>query len=93
MCTYGTCGTCGYNYACYTPTRNISDDNYRLQVEGEGDSMPHCNWVRRCVVDTAFHLAQPQVEQRLPDGHLPGSRQPQQHEGSKVRYTWLTDCG
>ena len=31
-------------------------DEYRLQV-GEGDSMPHCNGVRRCDVNTAIHLA------------------------------------
>jgi hypothetical protein len=33
------------------------NDNYCLQVVGKGGSVPHCNWVRRCVVDTAFHLA------------------------------------
>ena len=27
------------------------------QVEGEEDNTPHCNWVRRFVVDIAFHLA------------------------------------
>ena len=32
------------------------NDN-RLQVVAEGNSVPHCNWVRPCVVDTAFHLA------------------------------------
>jgi hypothetical protein len=32
-------------------------DDHCLQVVGEGGSVPHCNWVRRCVVDTAFHLA------------------------------------
>ncbi len=32
-------------------------DEYRLQVVGEGDSVSHCNWVRRCGVDTAIHLA------------------------------------
>ena len=88
MCTYGTSGTCGYNYAHYSLAGNISCDNYRLQqVAGEGDSMPHCNWVHRCVVDSAFHLAQPQVEGRPPDGRLPGSYLP--HEDSKVRYKWL----
>ena len=28
-----------------------------LQVVEEGNSLPHCNWVRPLVVDTAFHLA------------------------------------
>ena len=54
--------------------------------------MPHCNcnWVRRCVVGSAFRLAQIHfslVEGRPPDGRLPGSHQP--HEGPKVRYTWF----
>ena len=70
-------------------------DDYRLQVAGEGGSMPHCNrnWVRRCVVGAAFRLAQLHfllVKGRLPDGRLPGSHQPL--EGSKVRYTWLEDA-
>ena len=30
-------------------------DDYRLHVVGS--SVSHCNWVRRCVVDAAFHLA------------------------------------
>ena len=66
-------------------------DDYRLQAAGLGGSGPHCNcnWVRRCVVGTAFHLAQIHfslVEGRPPDGRLPGSHQP--HEDSKVRYAW-----
>ena len=63
-------------------------DDYRLQVVGEGGSVPHCNWVYRCVVDIAFHLASlhhPLVAGRPPDGSLPGSHQ--LHEGSKVRCT------
>jgi hypothetical protein len=59
-------------------------DNYRLQVVGEGDSMPHCNWVCRCVMDNAFHLVQPQVEGRPPDRHPAAHRH--LHEGSKIRY-------
>ena len=56
--------------------------------------MPHCNcnWVRRCVVGTAFRLAQIHsslVEGRPPDGRLLGSHQPQ--ERPKVRYIWLDD--
>ena len=45
--------------------------------------MPHPNWVTRCAVD---HLAQPQVEGRLPDRRPAGHHQP--HEDSKVRDTW-----
>ena len=54
-------------------------DDYRLLVAGESGSVLHCNWARRCVVGTAFHLAQLHfllVEERLPDGHLPGGHQP-----------------
>ena len=39
-------------------TVNISHDNYRLQmVVGKGDSVSHCDWVRRCVVGTALSVA------------------------------------
>ena len=33
-------------------------DHHHLQVVGGGSAL-HCNWVHRCVVDDAFHLAQP----------------------------------
>lgn len=67
-------------------------NDYRSQVEGEGGGVPHCNWVRRRVVDAACHLAYlhfPSVEGRPPDGTLPGSHQ--LHEGSNVQYAWLDD--
>ena len=62
---------------------NIND--YRLQVEGEDGSVPHCNCARQCVVDTAFrpaYLHYPLVAGRPPAGRPPGRHQP--HEGSKV---------
>lgn len=31
--------------------------DYRVQVVGEGGTVPHRNWVRQCVVDTVCHLA------------------------------------
>ena len=34
-------------------------NDYRLQVEAEGDGVPHCSLVRRFVVDIAFRLAPP----------------------------------
>ena len=70
-------------------TMRLNINDYRLQVAEEVGSVPHCDWARRCVVDTAFHPAHlhlPLVAGRPPDGRLPGSHQP--HEGSKVRYTW-----
>ena len=71
----------------YSLTGTISDENYRVQVVEEGDNMLRCNCVHQCVVDTAFHLAQPRVEGRPPGGRHPGRYQ--LHEGSKIRYTWL----
>ena len=59
---------------------------------GEDDSVPHCNWVRRCVVDTAFHLAWPRfplAEGRCPDERLAGHHQPL--EGPKEVYAWVND--
>ena len=60
-------------------------DHHRLQVVGEIGSVPYCNWMRRCVVDNTFHLAQPQIDGGPPDRRLAGHHQP--HEGSKVRDT------
>ncbi len=57
---------------------------------GEGDSVPHCNWVCRCGANTAFHLAQPRfplAEGCPPDGRLAGHHRPR--EGSKERCTWV----
>lgn len=65
---------------------------YRSQVAGEGGGFPHYDWVRRCGVDTAFHLAYlrfPPVEGRAPDGPLPGSYQ--LYERSNVQYAWLDE--
>jgi hypothetical protein len=64
-------------------------DIYRLQVVGEGGSVPHRNWVHQCVVDTAFHLAQPQAEGLPPDRCPAGHHRP--YEGSKVQCTWVND--
>lgn len=68
---------------------------YRLRLVGEGDSMLHCNWARRCVVDTAFHLAWPRFpldEGHPPDERLAGHHQPL--EGSKEGCAWVNDhCG
>ena len=70
------------------PEGRLNIDDYRLQVAGEDGGVPHCNWARRCVVDTAFRLACQDFSRAegRPDGRLPGSRQP--HERSKVRYRW-----
>ena len=70
---------------CMSQSDPFHIDDHHLQVVGEDGSMSHCNWTRRCIVGTAFHLEFPLVEGR-PDGRLPGSHQP--HEGSKVQYTW-----
>ena len=54
MCAYGTSG---YYVKNDGQKGQYHIDEYRLQVVGEGDTVLHGNWVRRCVVDTAFHLA------------------------------------
>ena len=55
MCMYGTSG---YYAECHSQKGDSNHtDEYRLQVVGEGDKVPRCNWVRRRSVDTAFHLA------------------------------------
>lgn len=70
---------------------NIHTDEYFLQVVGEEDSVPHCNWVHRCGValDTAFHPAQLLDEGSHRDVRLVGFHQP--HEGCRGRYTWVND--
>ena len=59
----------------------------RLQVEVEGGSAPHCDLVRRFVVDIALLPPQshfPLAEERPPNFRLAGHHRP--HEGSKERY-------
>ena len=59
---------------------------------GGDDSVPHCNWVRRCVLDNAFQLAWPRFpldEGRPPDGRLAGHHRPL--EGSKEGHAWVND--
>ena len=54
----GTCGPSGYYVKGHDQKGQYHIKGYRLlQVVGEGDSVPHCNWMRRCAVDTAFDLA------------------------------------
>ena len=56
MCTFGT--SARYYARCRSEKGHICHiECYHLQVEVEGDIVPHCNWVRRCVVDIAFDLA------------------------------------
>ena len=74
----------GCGYVVFVTVRKETQyrriDDYRLPVVGGGGSVPRCNWLRRCMVGTAFRLAQfhfLMAEGRLPDGRLPRGHQPQ----------------
>src|ERR1700761_7710379 len=63
-------GTSGYYAKGRGQKGQYHIEDYRLlQPVGEGDSVPHCNWVRRCAGGTAFHLAWPHFP--LAEGHPP----------------------
>ena len=87
-------GTSGYYAKCLSQNGHYYNyiDEYRLQGVGEGDTVPHCDRARRCVVETAFHHAWPRFP--LAEGHPPDERVARHRRplgGSKEEYAWVND--